>query len=104
MSVSLKGQACVVVGASSGMGFSIAAAFAREGARVVAAARRTERLDALRAEGDVTPLPCDVAKRKDVEAFAAAALKALGKVDVLVYASGTNIPERTMATLKPETW
>jgi serine 3-dehydrogenase (NADP+) len=104
MSVSLKGQGCVVVGASSGMGFSIAAAFAREGARVVAAARRTERLDALRKEGDVTPLACDVAKRKDVAAFAAAALKVLTKVDVLVYASGTNIPDRTMATLTPETW
>lgn len=104
MSVSLKGQGVVVVGASSGMGFSTAAAFAREGARVVAAARRTERLDALRKEGDVTTLACDVAKRKDVEAFAAGALKALKKIDVLVYASGTNIPERTMAQLRPETW
>ena len=104
MSVSLKGQGCVVVGASSGMGFSIAAAFAREGARVVAAARRTERLEALRQEGLVTPLACDVAKRKDVEKFAAEALKALGKVDVLVYAAGTNIPERTMSALTPDAW
>lgn len=104
MAVSLKGQGCVVVGASSGMGYAVAAAFAREGARVVAAARRTERLEPLRREGDVTPLACDVAKRKDVESFAAGTLKVLKKIDVLVYASGTNIPERTMAKLTPETW
>lgn len=104
MAVPLKGKACVVVGASSGMGFAISAAFAREGARVVAAARRTEKLDLLRREGDVTPLACDVVKRKEVEAFAAETLKVLGKIDVLVYASGTNIPERAMSALTPEAW
>ena len=103
MAIPLKDKACVVVGASSGMGRAIAVSFAREGARVVAAARRAEKLDDLRREG-VTPLVCDVTKRKDVETFAAAALKALGGVDVLVYASGTNLPERTMAQLTPEAW
>ncbi len=103
MAIPLKGKACVVVGASSGMGRAIATSFAREGARVVAAARRAELLDSLRAEG-VTPLVCDVAKRKDVEKLAVEALGVLGKVDVLVYATGTNLPERTMAQLTPEAW
>lgn len=103
MAIPLKDKGCVVVGASSGMGRAIATSFAREGARVVAAARRAEKLDTLRAEG-VTPLVCDVAKRQDVEKLAVEALGVLGKVDVLVYATGTNLPERTMAQLTPEAW
>lgn len=104
MAVALKGQGCVVVGASSGMGWAVAAAFAREGAKVVAAARRTEKLDALRREGVAACVACDVTKRADVERLAAESLKAVGKVEVLVYASGTNIPKRTMAELTPATW
>lgn len=103
MAIPLKDKGCVVVGASSGMGRAIATSFAREGARVVAAARRADKLDTLRAEG-VTPFVCDVTKRKEVEKFAAETLALLGKVDVLVYATGTNLPERTMAQLTPEAW
>jgi NADP-dependent 3-hydroxy acid dehydrogenase YdfG len=47
MSVSLQDQVAVVVGASSGMGRAIAKSLAQHGARVMAAARRTDRLDEL---------------------------------------------------------
>jgi len=47
---SLKGQVVLVVGASSGIGRATAALFAKEGARVMAAARREDRLKGLRAE------------------------------------------------------
>jgi NAD(P)-dependent dehydrogenase (short-subunit alcohol dehydrogenase family) len=43
----LRGAVAVVTGASSGIGWAAAVALAREGASVVVAARRTERLDAL---------------------------------------------------------
>ena len=43
----LKGKTAVVTGASSGMGREIAYYFAKEGANVVAVARRAERLNEL---------------------------------------------------------
>ena len=50
MLVSLNGQVVVIVGASSGIGRAAAVLFAREGAKVVAAARREDRLQALKQE------------------------------------------------------
>ena len=50
MPVSINGQVVVVVGASSGIGRAAAVLFAREGAKVVAAARREDRLQSLKQE------------------------------------------------------
>ena len=44
MSVSMKDQVVLVVGASSGIGRESAVLFARDGARVFASARRENRL------------------------------------------------------------
>ena len=50
MSVKLTNQVVLVIGASSGIGRETAILFAREGARVMAAARRKDRLRALQQE------------------------------------------------------
>jgi NAD(P)-dependent dehydrogenase (short-subunit alcohol dehydrogenase family) len=50
MPVKLENQVVLVVGASSGIGRATAVLFAREGARVMAAARRADRLASLKAE------------------------------------------------------
>ncbi len=79
-----------VTGASSGFGAEIVRRFARDGARVVAAARRFDRLEALAAElGDgVLPLALDVTDRAAVESAIADLPAAFADVDCLVNSAG----------------
>ena len=56
MAERLIGKNAVVTGASSGMGKSIALSFLKEGANVVAIARRAERLETLKAEAEALGL------------------------------------------------
>jgi serine 3-dehydrogenase (NADP+) len=109
MLVSLSGQVVVIVGASSGVGRAAAVLFAREGAKVVAAARREDRLQALkdelaREQRDITVRQADASKVEDMQQLAQAALKKFGRIDILVFASGTNTPDRAMERLTPEIW
>jgi 3-hydroxy acid dehydrogenase / malonic semialdehyde reductase len=79
----LEGRSAVVTGASSGIGAATAQALAREGARVVGGARRTDRI-----RPPVMPLELDVTDPASCEQFAAAATDELGAVDILVNAAG----------------
>ncbi len=86
----LKGKRILVVGASSGLGRESGHALAREGARVVFAARRTDRIEAAAAAagGGAFALPCDVRDEASCRAAVAAAIAGLGGLDALVYAPG----------------
>lgn len=63
----------MVTGASSGIGRATARRLAREGFAVVAAARRTDRLEELAAETGCRVVTCDVTDPADVENLARAA-------------------------------
>jgi NAD(P)-dependent dehydrogenase (short-subunit alcohol dehydrogenase family) len=63
----LAGKKVVVVGGSSGIGFSTAELARREGADVIIASRNTERLDAAATKLAVTAIPADVTSDKSVE-------------------------------------
>jgi serine 3-dehydrogenase len=109
MPVSINGQVVVIVGASSGIGRSAAVLFAREGAKVVAAARREDRLQSLKEElareqREITVRCADASKTKDMEKLAQETLEQFGKIDVLVFASGINIRDRAIERLTPELW
>jgi 3-hydroxy acid dehydrogenase/malonic semialdehyde reductase len=80
----------LVTGASAGFGAALVRRFARSGARVVAAARRTERLAALAAElGDaVLPVELDVRDRAAVAAAIAGLPAPFAAIDVLVNNAG----------------
>jgi 3-hydroxy acid dehydrogenase/malonic semialdehyde reductase len=79
-----------VTGASAGFGAAIARKFVQAGHRVIATARRQDRLDALAAElGDaLLPLELDVRDRAAVEALPAALPPGFAAVDVLVNNAG----------------
>ena len=91
MAFDLTGRVVLVTGASSGIGRSCAIAFHREGGRVVAAARSTDKLNALAAElgGDrILPLTVDVTDAEQRAAALAAVTERFGPVDVLVNNAG----------------
>ena len=79
-----------MTGASNGFGTAIVRRFAAEGMRVVALARREDRLQSLAAElGDrVLPLRLDVRDRAAVEAVVAGLPAAFAGIDVLVNNAG----------------
>ena len=89
----LTGKSIVVTGASSGMGKAIVELFVKEGANVVAVARRVERLEALAeslkdAPGTIKVYGGDVSKREVNEGMIDFAVAEFGKLDVLVNNAG----------------
>jgi NADP-dependent 3-hydroxy acid dehydrogenase YdfG len=105
MPVKLEKQVVLVVGASSGIGRETALQFAREGARVMAAARREDRLADLKKEApSIETAVADAAKLEDMERLARETESRLGPLDILVYNTGTNIKQRALANLTPAIW
>lgn len=85
----LSGKIALVTGASSGMGKATAIALAAQGAKVVAAARRFERLQELASgNANIVPVKMDVTKRSEVDEGVAYAIKTFGKLDILVNNAG----------------
>jgi len=80
----------LVTGATSGFGNAIARRFVRDGHRVIAAGRRAERLETLRAElGErLLALPLDVTDAKAVAALPGSLAEGWREVDVLVNNAG----------------
>ena len=89
----LTGKVAVVTGASSGMGKEIVTMFAKEGASVVAVARRKERLDALAEslkdeEGKVAVYAGDISLEEVNNSMIDFATETFGKLDILVNNAG----------------
>ncbi len=89
----LQGKTVWVTGGRSGIGKAIASTFVREGARVFVSARASDELTAAAADlgPEVTPLPCDVTDRQEVQEAARAISRAAGPVDVLVNNAGASV-------------
>ena len=93
MSLTLQGKVALVTGASSGIGEATARALAAANARVVVAARRVDRLDALvehigKAGGEAVAIPADVAKEKEARGLVQRAHAKWGRLDILVNNAG----------------
>jgi NAD(P)-dependent dehydrogenase (short-subunit alcohol dehydrogenase family) len=88
----LTGKRAIVTGASKGIGLAITRSLVREGAQVVAGARRsTPELDELVAGGAVEFVPVDLSTAEGPGAFVTAAL-AGGRIDILVNNVGSVTP------------
>lgn len=88
-----EGKCVVVTGASSGMGRKIALDFAKEGATVIAVARRLERLEEIAKEaesfkGKILPYQGDISLEEVNNGMIDYAVKECGKLDVLVNNAG----------------
>ncbi|MER7666867.1 SDR family NAD(P)-dependent oxidoreductase [Kitasatospora sp. NPDC096128] len=89
----LDGRVAVVTGASSGLGVAFATALAEAGADVVLAARRAERLAAVRTAVEklgrrALAVPTDVTEPAHCRALVDAAVGAFGRLDILVNNAG----------------
>lgn len=93
MPISLQDKVVLITGASSGFGEDAARLFAKEGCKVVLAARRLDRLQLLASEiqdagGEALAVPVDVNERAEIEVMVQTALDLYGKIDILFNNAG----------------
>src|SRR5579859_6881839 len=86
---SLKDRVALVTGASQGIGRAIALALSCAGARIIIAARNTEKLQSLAeqidaAKGTAFPVQIDVGNQQEVKAGFHQAIERFGRLDILV--------------------
>src|ERR687897_2785802 len=102
----LEGKRVLITGASSGIGFAAAHAFAQAGADVALTARGEEGLrkaaEAARAQGaHAVVIPADLADRAQAQRVVAEAVEALGGLDVLAWCAASMV-FGTFADVEPE--
>lgn len=86
----------LVVGASSGIGRAVSLRLADQGAYLVLAARRVDRLESLAQEcqqrgGRAMPVPTDVAVEANCQTLVDHTLQEFGRLDMLVYCAGIGV-------------
>jgi NADP-dependent 3-hydroxy acid dehydrogenase YdfG len=107
--LSIQHETALVVGASGGIGRAVTGVLAQAGVRVALVGRSRERLDEVRATLGATGeraiiAPCDVSDRAQVPKMVEGVLGEMGSIDILVCASGSNVPKRSFRTLDPDDW
>ncbi|WP_413797404.1 SDR family oxidoreductase [Streptomyces iranensis] len=108
MTSGIEGKVVAITGASSGIGEATALLLAERGAKVVLAARRSDRIEALAARitgagGAAVAVVTDVKRRADLSRLVATARERYGKLDVLVSNAGIS-PISALDDLRVEDW
>lgn len=105
----LTGKVAIVTGANSGIGKTTAELFAREGATVVLAARRFDKLKEVEeaitaAGGKALAISCDVSVYEECLKLADTAYETFGKIDILVNNAGIADKHRPITRCEPDLW
>jgi 3-oxoacyl-[acyl-carrier protein] reductase len=104
MDLGLKGKRALVMGASSGLGYALAEALVKEGARVAICSRDERRItEAARALGCEAPLVADLSKPGAGAKVVRDAIAKLGGLDILATNNG-GPPKGTFEEVTPEMW
>jgi NADP-dependent 3-hydroxy acid dehydrogenase YdfG len=108
MSNNIEGKVVVITGASSGLGEATARLLSAEGANVMLGARRGDRIRSLAAEltakgGKAIAVTMDVTHVEQVKALVDAAIKAYGRIDVMINNAGL-MPQSPLDRLKIDDW
>ncbi len=88
-----RNQVVIITGASSGIGRALALNLARQGARVVIAARRADRLQEVASEcqelgGEILAIPMDVSDESQCQALVEKTVTTFGRLDMLINNAG----------------
>lgn len=98
-----KERVAIITGASSGIGAATAIALANEGIRVIAVARRADRLEALSKQSNlIESFICDITQQSDVNRLAAHC-KQLA-VEILINCAGGAFDAATILDGDPDIW
>jgi len=105
----LKGKVALITGGTRGIGFAVAKAYVREGAKVILAARKSAELTAAtqiikEMGGDVTASKIDLNSAAACEALYTGAIRAYGRLDILVNNAAILGPISKIANYRPEEW
>jgi NAD(P)-dependent dehydrogenase (short-subunit alcohol dehydrogenase family) len=105
----LDGKVAIITGASKGIGRALALRFAREGARVVCAARSADLVEQTaaaieKAGGQTVAVVSDASVEEDVRRLVHTAVRTFGKLDVLVNNAGDGGPTKPVQEYSMEDW
>lgn len=104
----IKDKVVIITGASSGIGEATARRLAREGARIVLGARRTDKLEQIAADitregGHVVYQALDVTRQAENDAIVKLALDTFGRLDVIFLNAGI-MPNSPLSALQTDEW
>ena len=94
--MNFSGKVCIITGASSGIGKSLAIKLSSKGAIVVLAARRNSKLIQIKKEiendgGTCTGIATDISKKLDCKNLINETINIYGKIDLLILAAGVSM-------------
>ena len=105
----LENKVVLLTGASAGIGRDTALLFAKEGAKVVAVARREERLKEIAEQskdlaGEIVAFKADISKQEDIDKMVDFTMDKYGKIDVLVNNAGVMDNFEPVTEVTDEDW
>ncbi|NLL23202.1 MAG: SDR family NAD(P)-dependent oxidoreductase [Tissierellia bacterium] len=105
----LKDKIVILTGASSGIGYAIGKLFAKEGATLIAVARRVDLLEKLKEEtqgeaGQIIPMQGDVSSQEDVDRVVQETINQYGRIDVLINNAGVLDNYQSAGAVEDDVW